>query len=175
MIQNILDTLGNVIGTLELSDETPSATVQQILNLYSNPIQYSDIKLLTSYQATATGAVTTSSTAASVVTSMSLVPTQGQYLIFFSGDISTNGTNAAGQFGIYKDAILFSETQRSINCSLSLLGGLVSISLNTIGVGTYTGTLVTVEGNNTIDVRFNSTNGGTIGFGKRNLIGIKVQ
>lgn len=175
MIQNILDTLGNVIGTLEVSDDTPAATVQQLLNLYSNPVQYSDIKILASYQAIAVAPVTTSSTAASVVTSMSIQPTQGQYLIFFSGDISTNGANAAGQFGIYKDAVLYAETQRSINCNLTLLGGLVSISLNTIGVGTYTGTLVTVEGNNTIDVRFNSTNGGTIGFGKRNLIGIKIQ
>lgn len=174
MIQNILDSLGNTIGTLTVDDLTPAETVQSLLGLYSSPFNLSEVRVLASYNASATGSVTTSSQVVSIIGGMTLVPPKGEYVVIYSGDINTSGVNAAGQYGIYKDAVLVDDTRRSVSCSLSLLGGLVSISLNAIGVGTYTGTRVSVDGANVLDVRFNSANGGTIGFGNRSFMALKV-
>lgn len=176
MIRNILDSIGNVIGSLTLPEDTSEAQVSAILAIYStiNPPS-NPLTLLSTYSTSATNQVTTSSGTASTVGSMTFTPTQGTYLAFFSGTISTGGASAQGEFGIYVDGVQASETRRDISCSLQLLGGLVTISLNTIGVGTYTGTRIDLNGSQVVDVRFKSNNGGTIGFGERTFILIKVK
>lgn len=123
----------------------------------------------------ATSTVTTSSSTAAVVGSMTRTPDAGKYIAYFSGGIYTAGAGAQGEFGIYKNGTLIPETKRPISCNLQLLGGLVSVSLNNIGVGTYTGTEISVNGTDVVDVRFRSVNGGTLGFGERTFTLIKVR
>lgn len=123
----------------------------------------------------ATGNVSTSSGTASTVSGMTKTPPAGSYLVQFNGSIYTGGASAIGEFGIYKNGVLVTETRRDISCNLQLLGGLITISLNTIGVGTYTAGEIVADGNDIIDVRYRSTNGGTIGFKERVLTLIKVK
>jgi len=176
MIQNILDPLGNIIGTVNFPPNTPEATIQSVLSIYSvnNPISIST-EVIESLTCSATASTTTGSNTPTTVDKMTFTPIAGTYLAFYSGSIYTGGASAQGEFGIYKDGVLISETRRDISCNLQLLGGLITISLNSIGVGTYTATKISLNGKETLDVRFKSNNGGTIGFNERNFILLKVQ
>jgi len=175
MIRNILDPLGNVIGTLQLPDNTREEVWTAALSIYSTIPSTKTVKLLDTQIVKATSQTTTSSGTPSTVEHMTQTPGAGTYLAFFNGSIYTDGVSAKGEFGIYINNVLVQDTRRDISCSLSLLGGLVSISLNSIGLGTYTGTQVVLTGNDIIDVKFKSSNGGTIGFLERSFILVKVQ
>lgn len=174
--RNVLDHDNNIIGTLTLPTTTSESIWSTILGIYTNlqglPIIPNLIKTLT---ASATGSVTTSSGTAGVIGGMTQIPEAGTYLAFFSGNAFTGGASAQGEFGIYVNALLLTDTRRDIKCNLSLLGGLVTVSLNQIGVGTYTATQIDLDGTQTIDVRFKSNNGGTIGFIERNFILMRVK
>ena len=174
--RNVLDSLGNVIGTLTLPDTTTEDQWTAALSIYSatfTPI--SGLQVIGTKSVSATGTVTTSSGTATVISGMSIQPAKGKYLVFFNGSIYTAGASAVGEFGIYVDGTFLQETRRDVSCNLTLLGGLVTVSVNAIGVGTCTGTEVVMDGSKTIDVRFRSTNGGTIGFNERTLNLLKVQ
>lgn len=168
--RNILNNLGNVIGELTLPDETTedqwtSALAPYALSNVSNPVSMQTIATTT---VSASGATTTSSSTPSTIGGMTIIaPVAGKYIANFSGSIYTAGASATGEFGIYIGGTLVSETRRDISCNLTLLGGLVTVSLNSIGVGTYSGTEVTLNGSQNIEVKFKSTNGGTIGFNER--------
>lgn len=174
--RNILDSLGNIIGELTLPDETTEPQWTSALAVYStvNPVPTAPA-ILQTYTKNESGAVTTSSATAAVVGTMSIIPVPGTYVANFSGAIYTDGASATGEFGLYVDGVLVAETRRDIKCNLTLLGGLVTVSLNSIGVGTYTGSQITLNGTQSIEVRFRSTNGGTIGFNERVLTLIKVR
>jgi hypothetical protein len=175
-IRDILDSQGNIIGTLSLPEGTPEEVWTAKLAEYSAVQQSSEVpNILDTLNLNASGQVTTSSTTPATVNGMSVVPTAGTYLIFFNGNIYTDGASAKGQFGIYVNDVLLPETRRDISCALTLLGGLVSISLNAIGVGTNTGTQVELDGNDTVDIKFKSNNGGTIGFSERVMTLIRVK
>lgn len=173
--RNIRDSLGNVIGQLELPDGTSEAVWTQTLALYSATISQSVASRIATTIASATSTVTTSSSSESVISGMTITPLAGTYVAFFSGSIYTGGASAIGEFGIYVNDVLLAETRRDISCNLQLLGGLVTISLNSIGVGTYTGTQMELSGIQRVDVKFRSTNGGTIGFKERVLTLIQVK
>lgn len=174
--RNILNHLGNIIGELTLPDETTEDQWTSALLPYTvNNPSIQPLANLTTTTKTATDSVTTSSATPSTIGTMTIIPEAGKYLALFNGSITTNGASASGKFGIYVDGVVLSETLRPISCNLQLLGGLVTISLNTIGVGTYTGTEVILNGHQTIDVRFHSTNGGTIGFTERVFSLVRVQ
>lgn len=174
--RQILDQSQNVIGTLTLPTTTSENTWQSVLAQFGVPgLPFSLPSILNTLSTSATSSVTTSSGTPTVIGSMSIKPVAGIYIAFFSGSIRTDGASAKGEFGIYVDGVQISETRRDISCALTLLGGLVSVSLNTIGVGTYTGTQVELNGNQTIDVRFKSNNGGTIGFNERNFMLMQVR
>lgn len=176
--RNILDSLGNIIGQLTLDDSTTEDQWALALAPYalSNvPVPISTLSISTQ-TVSASGATTTSSSTASTIGGMIIsTPIAGKYIAHFSGSIYTSGASATGEFGIYVDGTLISETRRDISCNLTLLGGLVTVSLNSIGVGTYTGTEVTLNGLQNIEVKFKSTNGGTIGFNERVFTLLKVQ
>lgn len=172
--RNILDNFGNVIGTLTLSDSTTESQWSAALAPYSSIPTLPVAKILDCYNISDSNQVTTSSSNPAVINGMTKKPDLGTYIILFNGSIYTDGASATGEFGIYIDGVLISETRRDISCNLTLLGGLVTISLNAIGVGTYTGTRVDLNGSQTIDVRFRSTNGGTIGFKEKVLTLLKV-
>lgn len=175
--RNILDYLGNTIGQLTLDDSTSESDWTNALNPYSiNPTTLVNVLSgLTTINLNAKDTVTTSSSTAATIGSMTSTPKAGTYTANFSGSIYTAGASAVGEFGIYVDGVLLAESRRDISCNLQLLGGLVTVSLNSIGVGTNTSTEIYLNGNNVIDVRFRSTNGGTIGFKERVFNLVKVR
>ena len=175
--RNILNSSSSVIGTLTLPDGTSEDIWTAMLAPYalaSTPLP-NPSQSLKSINLTGAGNVTTSSSTASTISGMTYTPASGKYLVFFSGTNYTAGASAEGEFGIYLAGTLMAESRRDIKCNLTLLGGLVTISLNAIGVGTYTGTEVILDGTQTIDVKFKSNNGGTIGFGERVMTLLKVE
>lgn len=177
MSQNILDSFGNVIGTMDLGAGATQAQYNAALAPYalaSVPVPSSGVNLPT-YMVAAQDTTTTSSSQPAVVGSMTVKPLPGTYSADFSGSIYTDGASAQGQFGIYVDGVLVVETRRDIKCNLSLLGGLVTVSLNAIGIGTNTSTELVLNGNQTVTVQFQSNNGGTIGFIERVLRLTKVR
>lgn len=173
--RNVLNQSAQVIGLLSLPVGTIESVWTEKLAQYAQSISNIIENLLNTLNLNASAQTTTSSATPATITGMSAVPTKGKYIAIFSGSIYTAGASAIGEFGIYVDGVLLPETRRDISCSLQLLGGLVSVSLNSIGVGTYTGTQVDLNGAQTLDVRFRSTNGGTIGFKERVLTLLQVQ
>jgi len=175
-IRNILDSLGQIIGTLELPDTTTEDQWTAALAPYAAPPSTPvPPPLIKTVKKSATNTVTTGASQPAQVEGMFEKPEAGAYIVSFNGAISTGGASAAGKFGIYVDDVLVAETLRPISCNLQLLGGLVTVSLNSIGVGTQTETEIEVNGNQTIDVKFFSTNGGVIGFGERVFSLMKVR
>lgn len=173
--RNILNSSAVIIGTLSF----PVGTSEDIWTLklaqYSS-LPFSLVKvLLDTFVVNASASTTTSSATAAVIQGMEKTPPPGKYVINFNGSIYTAGASAIGEFGIYINGALVAETRRDISCNLQLLGGLVTISLNSISVGTFTGTELELNGSQTVDVRFRSTNGGTIGFKERVMTLLKVN
>lgn len=174
--RNILDHSGTVIGTLTLDNGTSEAIWTSLLSPYANiPMSSIPIQSLSSTTVTGTGPVTTSSATPLTVSGMILTPAAGSYIALFNGGIYTGGASASGEFGFYISDVLIPETRRDISCNLTLLGGLVTVSLNNIGVGTNTGTEVILNGSQTIDVKFKSNNGGTIGFNERVMTLLRIK
>lgn len=173
--RNVLNNVGSIIGTLSFPVGTSESIWTEKLTYYSQVLSDLLRNILETVTVNASTQTTTSSGTASVINGMTKTPLSGKYVAMFSGSIYTAGASAIGEFGLYVDGVLLTETRRDISCNLQLLGGLVTVSLNSIGVGTYTNAEVTLNGNQTIDVRFRSTNGGTIGFKERVLTLIKVQ
>lgn len=174
--RNILDSLGNTIGTITLPDETSESTWTSLLSPYSSIVSTSPLpNLLESNLVSESNSTTTSAGVSAVVGTLSITPASGTYLVDFNGNAFTAGASAQGEFGIYVNGVLLPETRRDIKCNLTLLGGLVSISLNTIGVGTCTGSQIVLNGTQVVSVQFKSNNGGTIGFAERVFRLLKVQ
>lgn len=173
--RNVLNHASNIIGQLSLLTGTAESIWTTVLSNYASAASTPPAQVLINVSnMTATSNITTSSASMSTLGSMTVTPGAGSYLVFFSGNIATSGASATGEFGIHVNGVLVNETRRDIKCNLTLLGGLVSISLNSIGVGTYTGTQITVDSDDVIDVRYRSTNGGTIAFSERTLSLLKV-
>lgn len=145
----------------------PPMTTTRIENFVEETIVETN-PTIPSYYVKSTANITTSSATPSVL--LTITPAAGIYIVQFSGSANTVGASAAGSFGIYLNGSLIADTARPISCNLQLLGGLVTISLNNIAVGSYTGSQVTLNGTDVIDIRFRSTNGGTIGFTERSMI-----
>lgn len=173
--RNVLDINGNVIGQLTLLAGTAESVWTERLGLYSQAIMNIIKNALDTITLNASSSTTTSSGTPSTIGGMTKIPTAGKYIAMFSGSIYTAGASATGEFGIYVNDVLLPETRRDISCNLQLLGGLVTVSLNSIGVGTYTNTEIDLNGGQIIDVKFKSTNGGTIGFKERVFTLIRVQ
>jgi len=174
--RNILDPSSAVIGTMTMPDGTAEPIWTAALAIYStnNPVAIS-APVLEAYTATATGDVTISSSTPTTITSMALTPKPGRYLVLFNADIYTDGASAAGEYGIYIDDVLQVETKRAIFCNLTLIGGLVTVSLNRISVGTAVHGQFDLNGVQVVDVKFKSTNGGTIGFSDRVLKTVRLK
>lgn len=173
--RNILDSNHIIVGQLSLPVGTAEAIWTAKITAYSQLVVNIIGDIIGTISLNSANQTTTSSATASVIGGMTATPDPGKYVALFSGSIFTGGASAVGEFGVYVDGVLLPETRRDISCNLQLLGGLVTVSLNSIGVGTYTGTQVTLNGTNTIDIRFKSTNGGTIGFKERVFTLIKVR
>lgn len=173
--RNILDNLGNIIGILELPEGTSETIWTEKLSEYSQVVVNSSKRVLDTITVTGSGTTTTSSSTASTIQGMEVTPQSGKYIINFTGSIYTAGASAVGEFGIFIDGVQIADTRRDISCNIQLLGGLVTVSLNAIGVGTNTATEIDINENQKIEVMFRSTNGGTIGFKERSMTLLKVQ
>lgn len=174
--RNILDGNDHIIGTLTLPNTTTESAWASFLSNFDIPgLPFSLPNIINTLTANSSSPVTTSSGTPSIIGSMSIKPVAGTYLAFFSGNIKTDGASAKGEFGIYVNNVLLPETRRDISCALTLLGGLVTVSLNTIGVGTYTGTQIDLDGTQTLSAQFKSNNNGTIGFNERTLMLLRIK
>lgn len=173
--RNILDSTGAIIGTMDFPSGTTEDVIAAALAPYAlaTPPKLS-ATVVGTVMVSAVGAISTSSSTPTTLSGMTIKPPSGTYIVQFNGSITTNGASAIGTFGIYVNGTLLPETNRPISCNLQLLGGLVTVSLNAIGVGTFTGTQLTVDGTQTVDIRYLSTNGGTIGFNERVMTLMKV-
>lgn len=172
--RNILDPLSNIVGTLTLPDGTAESEWTRLLGQYSSPPATIIPSILGTTTVSATSTATTSSGTTSIIPGMTLMTASGKYIALFNGNIYTSGASSKGEFAIYVDGVIVTETKRAISCNLTLLGGLVTVSLNEIGVGTYTGTELNLTDNQVVTVQFRSTNGGTIGFAERVFTLMKV-
>lgn len=174
--RNVLNSIGTIIGTCTLVATTPESIWSQVLAPYALASVPNVITVnVPTTTVSASSSVTTSSSSPTLVGGMTIKPAAGTYVAQFNGGIYTAGASAIGEFGIYVNGTLVAETRRDISCNLQLLGGLVTVSLNAIGVGTYTGSEIVLDGTQTVEVKFRSTNGGTIGFVERVLTLLKVK
>lgn len=122
-----------------------------------------------------TSSQNTTSTTYANINSMTLTPAAGNYLVIFNGRASTSGASAGGLFGIAVAGSLQADSVREVSTNLTLLGGLVTISLNTVAASVTCVSLVTVNGSQAITSQFKSTTGGTINIGERNLTVLKIS
>lgn len=128
---------------------------------------------LDTYYVSSTSVVSTSSTTMALVGSMTVTPPAGSYLIFFGAKANTSGVNAQSEYGIYVGGTLVPETKRELSCSLTLLG-VITVSLNTIGVEARTSSRISVDGTQTVEIKFRSVNGVAVSFGERSLTLVRV-
>lgn len=171
----VRDSGNSIIGYLTLPIGTAEAVWTAKIAQYQQVVVNLVEDILDTLLFNASSSTTTSSATPSTIGGMTATPETGKYVLQFSGSIFTGGASAVGEFGIYVDGVLVAETRRDISCNLQLLGGLVTVSLNSIGVGTNTGTVLNLNGTNVVDVRFKSTNGGTIGFKERVFTLLRVR
>lgn len=121
-----------------------------------------------------TSTASTSSSSFSLVGGMTITPPSGDYLVFFGAKANTSGVNAQSEYGIFIDGVIVAETKRELSCTLSLLG-IITISLNTIGVEARTSSKVTVNGSQSIEIKFRSVNGVSVSFGEKSLTIVRVS
>lgn len=172
--ENIWASDSNVLDAITSGELAVSTDGINFLNPSVGLITITSEQSLITLYASATNLVSTSSSSFSVVGSMTVTPPAGDYLIFFGTKANTSGVNAQSEYGIYIGGILVPETKRELSCSLSLLG-IITVSVNTIGVEARTSSKVSVNGTQSIDVRFRSINGVSIAFGERSLTLVKVS
>lgn len=123
----------------------------------------------------ATGTQTSTSTSYANITSMTQTPSAGTYLVVFNGRASTSGASAGGLFGIAVAGSLQTDSIRELSTNLVLLGGLVTISINTVASSVTCVSIVTVNGSQAITAQFRSTTGGSINIAERNLTITKIS
>lgn len=175
IVRNVLDPLSNVIGTLTFPDGTSEDAITAALSIYSSAVIDPIVEGVKTLAISSTSTTTTSSSTYTTISEMTLIPPKGTYIVSYSGSVNTGGSNASGSFAVHVNGTIVSDTRRDISCTLSLLGGLVTISTNAIALGTYSGSRIQMNGTDTLDVRFKSTNGGTISFLERTLTLMKVS
>lgn len=117
---------------------------------------------------------TTTSASYTNITGMTSTPASGTYLVIFNGKASTSGASAGGSFSIAVAGSTQTDSVRDISCNLVLLGGLVTISVNTIASSMTCVSRVTVNGSQAITAQFKSNTGGTISVTEKNMTIMKV-
>lgn len=118
--------------------------------------------------ATATGTISTTSGTFAVMTSMTLTPAAGKYLVVFSG--STLAQNDSdGEIAIFNNGVQVAHSTRRIYCEAAGLLGAVSAA----SMGSHTMAVETMAGGQAIDVRYRATNG-TISVVGRSFLLVRV-
>lgn len=118
---------------------------------------------------TSTSNQTSTSTTYANINTMTLTPAAGTYLVTFNGRASTSGVSAGGLFALAIGGVIQTDSVREVSCNITLLGGLVTVSVNTVANSVTCLSVLTVNGSQTITAQFKSTTGGTINIGERTM------
>ncbi len=111
-------------------------------------------------------ATTTTSTTFSVVGGMSITAVVGgRYELVFSATVYTDSNNATGELSVFINGVQNTNSTRDIQ---AIGAGLASVS--DVRVPGELTNRFDVNPGDTLDIRFRSVNGGTIGIGNRNYI-----
>lgn len=125
-------------------------------------------------EATATAAVTTSSGTFSVMTGMTITPTQaGTYLVIFNGSMYGNGINTEGEFAIFVGGTQQTDSTRGFTINVNVLG--LTLGDSRIRVGGSLVCIVSVNGSQAIDARFRSLDGVSLGCQQRTLTLVRLS
>lgn len=117
---------------------------------------------------------TTTSTTYANITNMTSTPASGTYFVIFNGHATTSGASSSGLFALALAGSIQTDSVREISSNLILLGGLVTISTNTIGCSMTCVSKITANGSQAITAQFKSTAGGTINIQEKSLTLLKV-
>jgi hypothetical protein len=131
-------------------------------------------KTTLNYSATATTNTTSSSGTDSVISGMTITPPAGTYLVIYSGQIGTSGTNNSGEISLYNDGTRIAHSVRDVSINVALLLGVIGTSTMTIG-GNQTMAITTVDGSTAITAQFKVLGGsGTLTIGPRSIIALRI-
>jgi hypothetical protein len=114
------------------------------------------------FEVNASGSITTTSTSDVLVTSMTLTPGAGTYMVMFTSDWSNNTSGAIMTVSCYQNGSLAGNSQRQY-----------SRAATTMTVGVVVSCIATVAAGQAIDIRWRTTTG-TGTMGSRSLSLIKV-
>lgn len=121
-----------------------------------------------------TSAVTTSSGTFSVISSQTITPAAGTYLVIWSGSFAViNGANGSGELAIFLGGTQQTVTTRTAGINVALLLGLIGTSTVNPG-GDSSICILSPNGSQAIDVRFRSISGDTIQASRGNLILLRI-
>lgn len=123
---------------------------------------------LAELEASATATATTSSGTDAILTSMTLTPIAGTYMVWFSCDVTSPTAGAAISFSIYVGGVQKADSLRKI---IPFSGGTLT-SGNARAVAATNG-VVTVNGSQAITIEW-STSAGTMTAGARTLNTLRV-
>lgn len=115
-----------------------------------------------------------SSTTYANLTGMTATPVAGTYFVIFNGHATTSGASAGGLFSLAVAGSTQADSVREISCNLTLLGGLVTVSLFTIGSSMSCVSRIVVNGSQAITAQFKSSTGGTINVQEKTMTLIRV-
>lgn len=107
------------------------------------------------------------------INGMTTTPAAGTYLCIYSGEARMSNLNGLGEISFFVAGTQQSATTRAIEIEVALLLGLIGSSIVETGASISVG-IFTVNGSQTIDVRYRSVDGQTISIGNRTLALIKV-
>lgn len=125
-------------------------------------------------QLTATSTVTTSSATFSVISGMTTTPIAGTYLIQYSGSMAiTSGVNGSAEIAIFQNGTVVTHTTRTMSLTVALALGLIGTAA-VAPSGSDTTAIVTLNGSETIDVRFRSVSGDPFRCTSRSMQIIKI-
>lgn len=123
---------------------------------------------LRSIEVSATADATTTSGTQALLTTMTVTPSAGTYLVWFSTSVVSNGTNCTSTFGLYVGGTLKADSSRT---NQPYDGGTLAATTATAGVAING--IVTVNGSQAVEIHW-STAGGTATCHQRTLNLLRV-
>lgn len=127
--------------------------------------------LLTTYYATGSTTVTTTSATYTLVSGMTVTPVAGTYIAFFSGTFRIASNGADGDVAIFSGGSIVQASNRRQFTTVSIVLGLIGNNLQSSG--TPIGE-VTVNGSQAVEGRFRA-NSGTIAVDDRSLVLVRIS
>lgn len=107
-----------------------------------------------SQEVSATGTITAGTGADTLMTSMTLTPAAGSYMVLFSCDLNCSTAGAATSFSLYVDGVQKADSLRKV---APFDGGALSATAARCGVSING--VVSVNGSQAIEIRWSASNG----------------